>query len=797
MDVPAGRLFVGDRIDPASGERRNEPVLLDSADLTTHGVIVGMTGSGKTGLAVALLEETLLQGIPCLMLDPKGDLANLLLTFPDLAPADFRPWIDEAQAAREGRTPEQQAEETARTWREGLASWGIDGERIRRLRDTVPCTVYTPGSTAGTPVNVIGDLAAPVGADAETLADEIEGLVSGLLALVGIDADPLAGREHILLSNLVHAAWSEGRGLDLATLVAQVQDPPMRKLGVLEVDAFFPPKDRTALALRLNGLLASPAFAAWLQGIPLDIDRLLMPDGRAGAAIVSLAHLGDAERQFVTTLVLGKLVTWMRRQPGTSNLRALVYMDEVFGFVPPTAAPPSKKPILTILKQARAFGVGMVLATQNPVDVDYKAISNAGTWMIGRLQTERDKARLLDGMQSAGGGVDLATIDATISGLGKRQFVLHTAKKGTEGVFTSRWCMSYLAGPLTREQLTRLRPSTPPAASTAGPEPEPAAAPAAPAPELAADETVVAPAAATGVAVRWLDPAASWGPTVGAVPGGTRCEAAITARVRLLFDDDKADLRHETEWEAVLFPLSSTPDPTAVVTVDLDDRDVRTTPPAGATYVLPEAAIGTKTLFTRFERDLKDHLYRTLQLELLRNEPLGLTARVGETPEEFLARCEAAGDDRADAEAAKVRATLEQRIDRVRAAMAKAEDRVREAQSAQQGKRFDEIVSGATDLLGGLLGGRRSTRSILASGRRVASNRSRSAGAAERVETARNRVAEKVDELEGLEQELRESLTEIQEAWEAKARQVTTLAVGLEKTDIRVSDLHLVWIPTA
>ncbi len=406
--VPRGQLYLGEQIDAATHSRDGTPVTLAASDFTTHGVIVGMTGSGKTGLGVVLLEEALLSGVPALIIDPKGDLTNLELTFPELRATDFRPWINDGDAERAGVTPDAFADQEATRWRDGLASWGVTPERIAALRAAVDFTIYTPGSTSGVPLNLVGSLQAPKGADAETIGDEVEGFVSGLLGLVDIQADPLSSREHILLSNIVAASWNEGRDLDLATLVGQVQSPPMRKLGVFEVDTFFPPADRTALALRLNGLLASPSFAAWAQGVPFDIDRLLKSaDGKPAAAIVTIAHLSDAERQFVVSLLLGKLVTWMRRQSGTTDLRALVYMDEVAGYAPPTAEPPSKKPILTLLKQARAFGVGLVLSTQNPVDLDYKAISNAGTWMVGRLQTEQDKKRLLDGMSAAGGGVDV------------------------------------------------------------------------------------------------------------------------------------------------------------------------------------------------------------------------------------------------------------------------------------------------------------------------------------------------------------------------------------------------------
>ena len=825
IEVPGGHLYLGEHIDDASRARNGEAVLLDSADLTTHGVIVGMTGSGKTGLGVVMLEEALLQGIPCLILDPKGDLSNLLLTFPELRPEDFAPWVEEGDPA-----------EVAAGWRDGLGQWGIEPARLQALRDAAEFTVYTPGSRSGVPLNIVGSLRRPAeGSDAETVADEVEGFVSGLLNMVGVDSDPLSGREHILLANLVEQAWATGQDLDLAQLVGQVQDPPLRKLGVYELDEFFPPKDRTKLAMTLNGLLASRSFAAWAEGPDLDVERLMTSaDGtKPGCAIVSLSHLSDEERQFVVSLLLGKLITWMRRQAGTSKLRALVYFDEVMGFVPPNGAPPAKKPILTLFKQARAFGVGIVLATQNPVDVDYKGLSNAGTWMIGRLQTEQDKNRLVDGLTSVGGEVDVQATADTISSLGKREFMLRAAGTPAATPFTTRWAMSYLRGPLTRDQISTLMQgrysppmapaaswtaaapaptSTPtpagdpaagsnaapaPAETTASPVGEPAPASTAPTaapvdPAAPAAETVpVAPRVADGVAVRWLDPAAPWLAQVpGAAPTGATRAPALVARVALLFDDAKLDLRHTEEWEAVYFPLAATFDPAAAITVDHDDRDLRTEPvDTNVGYALTDAPIDTKGWFGGAEKAIVDHLYRHHTEQVLYNRDLELAGRVGETPEAFVARCGEAAEAKADEDQVKLQKRFAARIDKARDALGAASDRAAQAQVAEQAKKTDALVQGAGALLGAVLGGRRSARSM---SRGMGSTRQ----AESRTDAAMNNVARKQAALADLEHDLATELAAIDAEWTAKAAAVETVAVPLKKGDIRVTALALTWVPT-
>jgi hypothetical protein len=453
--------FLGRFFDPVTGKALPEPLSYDPANLTTHAVITGMTGSGKTGLGIAVLEEAALQSIPAIIVDPKGDLTNLLLHFPNLAPEDFQPWLDPDQARRQGKSLADLAQVTAEQWKTGLEGWGLGRDQIQALQQSVEFTIFTPGSSAGKPVNILSSFKAPEinwSENSELLREKIASTVTALLGLVGMtDIDPLRSREHILIANLMEQAWSQGKSLDLTEIIQQVQKPPFDRLGAFSLEGFFPEKERMALAMLLNNFLASPSFQSWQTGEPLDLPALLYaPDGKPRHSIFYLAHLDEPERMFFVTLLFAAVESWMRTQRGTSGLRALVYFDEILGYLPPVANPSSRPLLLRMLKQARAFGVGMVLATQNPVDLDYKALSNAGTWMIGRLQTDRDKLRLLDGLESAGDAVDRAALDRQISGLQRRVFILHSVNSADTRLFQSRWTLNFLAGPLTRAQIPDL-----------------------------------------------------------------------------------------------------------------------------------------------------------------------------------------------------------------------------------------------------------------------------------------------------------------------------------------------------
>lgn len=781
-----GHFYVGTGLDDS------EPFFVESDHLTTHGVIVGMTGSGKTGLGVGLIEEALLAGVPCLILDPKGDMGNLLLNFPGFEPESFLPWIDAGEAKREGVTAEAHAEAVATKWKEGLEKAGIAPERMKKLQDDSEITIYTPGSTAGVPINVLGSLAAPAvdwAANAEVIRDEVESFVSSLLVMADIDADPISSPSHILLATIIEKFWAEGKDLDLETLIGQIPKPPLRKLGVFDIDEFFPVKDRMALAMKLNGLLASPSFASWLEGVPLDIEELIGGSGKTKGAIVYLAHLTDVERQFVVTLLLSKFITWMRGQSGSSSLRSLIYMDEVFGFAPPTAEPPSKKPILTILKQARAFGCGMVLSTQNPIDLDYKAISNSGTWLVGRLQTENDKKRILEGLDSAGATVDVGEYDRLISGLAKRQFLMHTTT-GEPGVFATRWVMSYLAGPLTRDQITTLMggrsplPTPPSDESAEISEPEPAAS----------DTTVpVMPPVAEGTRTSFLDPAANWAPAVGVDPTSSLHRAAVAATVQLIYDETKADINHSETYELVIYPITDVVGTENLIEVDHDPRDFLDAAVAGgAEYELPEAKIQNKVFWSSLETQLKGHLAANKELTVFSNQELGIYSRVDETEDSFRERCRASAEDAKDAALVKLEDKYKSRIDRAKETISKSENRVRDFEADASSKGHEELLTGAGDLLGALFGGKSRSDPIGQAARR----RSATSKAKARAEAAEEKLADDMADLVDLEDELATEITALADEYDGKVDSIATLEIPLEKTDITVGEMKLVWVPS-
>jgi hypothetical protein len=774
-----GAFYLGRGYDSANDQLAADPLMYDSRDLATHAVCVGMTGSGKTGLCISLIEEAALDGIPSLVIDPKGDIANLMLTFPGLSAAEFQPWIDPAEAERRGMTVEALAARTAETWKNGLAEWGEDGARIRRFRDAVDIAIYTPGSNAGLPLSILRSFAPPpAGSDAGATRERISAAVSGLLGLVGIAADPLKSREHILLSAIVDAAWGNGNALDLAGLIGAIQKPPFDQVGVFDVETFYPAKDRLDLAMAINNLLASPGFGVWLEGEALDVQRLLFtPEGKPRISIVSIAHLADAERMFVVTLIANELVAWMRRQPGTAALRALFYMDEIFGYFPPTAMPPSKLPMLTLMKQARAFGLGVVFATQNPVDLDYKGLSNAGTWFIGRLQTERDQQRVIDGLMSAqaGAGFDRGALEKLMAGIAPRVFLMRNVNDDAPVLFRTRWALSWLRGPMTQPEIARLM---------AGRRPAEAVRPTAEA--TPATKPVARPSLPAGVQEVFL----------AAKPGSGDLvyRPRVIATAELHFADKPAGVDSWTRnaWVAPLPDGDGAPPWSEAVMVPNPNVVTAESPVEGASFSeLPAAALAAKS-YAEWGKALAASLYQNGAVELLSARSLKLTSNPGESEGDFRARLAQSLREQRDREVAKLRDKHGARLKSLEERLRRAADRVEREKAQYTQRKLDTAVSIGTSILGAIFGGRSSATTR-------AGTAARSAG---RVFSERGDVARADESLESLTAERDELLKGIEQEAGALAASLDPASVALEKiriaprkADIAIGRVGIAWEP--
>ncbi|MBN2337410.1 MAG: ATP-binding protein [Acidobacteria bacterium] len=780
-----GQFYLGKKYNLESKASEGELLLYDARDLVTHGVCVGMTGSGKTGLGVALLEEAAMDSIPSIVIDPKGDMANLLLTFPGLDAAEFLPWINPDEAARSGQTPEAYAESQAGLWKKGLAAWGQDGERMRKLRASAHFTIYTPGSSAGTPVALLAGFRRPgpeVLEDHEALADLMVSSATGLLGLVGVTGDPALSRENILVSNILGHHWSGGRDVSIETLLRSIQTPPFERLGAFDIESFFPSRDRFELALRLNSLLASPGFGVWLEGEPMDVGRFLhTPEGKPKISIFSIAHLGENERMFFVTLLLNQVVAWMRSQPGTTSLRALVYMDEVAGYLPPVANPPSKKPLMILFKQARAFGVGVLLATQNPVDLDYKALSNAGTWFVGRLQTPQDIDRLVEGLGSASPAEE-SELRRAIAALGKRVFLMKNIHEEAPAVFETRWCLSYLRGPLTLGQIKLL-------AATAAPQPS------APAPASAAQTS--APSAEEPSAARPVVPPEIpefFIPLQGEGPEGG--EAYYVPNVCAFGEVHySAGPSVQAARAAAATGDLITVDWAGAEPVTLLESDLHKEPSKGAGFGSPSPEALKAANYKAWARDYADYVYRTSSLELYRSAEFKLTSDPGESEGDFRIRLGQLARERRDEKADALRGRYGPKIAALEERMRKAEQKVeKEKGDVRQAGVQTALNLGAT-LLGAFMGrkklstgtiGRAST--TMRSGMRTAKEKADIAAAEENLEALRLQK-------ESLEAEFAAELEALEGSADPMRQEVQSAPLRPRKADIRVRLVALVWFP--
>jgi len=783
-----GSFYLGKEYDLREGLLHDENlVLYDSKDLTTHAVIIGMTGSGKTGLGICLLEEALIDNIPIIAIDPKGDMANLLLTFPDLSPSDFRPWINEQDAATRGMTPDQYAAGQAELWRKGLASWGQGPERIRKLRNAVDFGVYTPGSSSGRGLSVLRSFAPPtreVRDDSDLWRDAIQSTTTGVLALLGIEGDPLSSREHILISNIFERTWDRGESLDLAGLIHSIQAPPFDRLGVLDLESFFPSKERFALAMRVNNLLASAGFAAWLDGDPLDVGSLLYAaGGRPRASIVNIAHLSDHERMFFMTIFLNRVISWMRSQSGTTSLRAILYIDEIFGFFPPVANPPSKSPLLLLLKQARAFGLGVVLSTQNPVDIDYKGLSNCGTWFLGRLQTDQDKQRVLDGLEGAAGGgpFDRATMAQTLSGLGKRTFLLHNVHESHPAIFQTRWALSYLAGPMSRDQIRKL---------AALGEEQTDATPSKPTPASVPDTATAPPVVPPGIRC-WYQRASGtstelfYVPTIVGVAdihyinASKGVDHAQRLALAAIADDD---LPSAVEWSAA--------DRIDAGALTLDDE-----PLSGARFAdLPRVA-GSEKSFERVRKSLVNSLRQDHPLTIYKSTTFKETSNPGESEDAFRARLGQLARERRDLEAAKLRKRYESRFRTVEDRIRRAEDAVAREEAQASQKKLDATLSLGTTVLGALFGRKKLSATTISRASSTLGKASRVGKESKDVDRARERVEDLQKDLSELQSELDREIDTLRDTYDPATEPLDEIQIRPKASDVEVILFGIVWQP--
>jgi hypothetical protein len=801
-----GVFYLGRPYDLAEKKSPGGMLLYDSKDLVTHGVCVGMTGSGKTGLCISLLEEAAMDNIPAIAIDPKGDLTNLLLTFPDLKTDDFLPWVNEDDARKKGLSVEEYAEKQANLWKNGLASWGQSGERIGRLRQSADFTIYTPGSSAGIPISILKSFDAPpreIIDDEELLRERINTTATSLLGIIGIDADPIKSREHILLSSLLNSAWRNHQNTDIPTLIQQIQTPPFTRIGVIDLDSFYPAKERFELALALNNLLAAPGFNNWLEGEPLDINSILYtPEGKPKISIFSIAHLNDAERMFFVSLLLNQILGWMRTLSGTTSLRAIVYMDEIFGFFPPIANPPSKTPLLTLLKQARAFGIGILLATQNPVDLDYKGLSNTGTWFIGRLQTERDKARVIEGLEGVAATTGMkwnrSEMEKTMAGLGNRVFLMNNVHDDAPVVFETRWAMSYLRGPLTRSQIKILMDPIKAAKKTTPAAPKPATQAAYPeaAPHIISKslgvETGSRPILPPKLAQYFI-------PVRGSQPAGQSLfyQPVIISAGSIHFSNVKSGINTIKD---VQYRVLVTDNPIAVdwdtaTEFEFSLNDLEQTPAGSAAFDnLPAIAMKSES-YTFWNKEFAGWLYRMQVLDIWKSPGTKEFSKVGESERDFRIRLQQEAREHRDDASEKLRlkyapkfASLQEQLRRAQAAVD------REKEQAKQQK-MQTALSFSTTILGGFLG-----RKVLSSGnlgraKSTISGMSRSKKEAQDVKRAADTVESLKSRLEQLEADFKLDTAALETKMDPLTEQLEQISVRPTKTGISVKLLALGWLP--
>ena len=807
------KFYLG-KVYDEQGNLTDEKLLYDPQDLVTHCMITGMTGSGKTGLGIILLEEMARKNIPAIVIDPKGDLTNLMLHFPELRAEDFEPWIDPEAPVREGKSLLEISVETAEAWKKGLSEWGLGKEEISEL-EKVSYTIFTPGSTVGNPINILSSFEAPktpVKEGDEFIREEIATTVTALLDLIGIsNIDPLQSREHILLSSIIEQYWNMGKSIDIEEMIAAVNDPPFEKLGALPVDKMYPPKDRFQLSLLLNNFLASPSFQNWNKGPNLDIEKLLYTnDGKARMNVFYLQHLNDHERMFFVTMLYSQIESWMREQPGTGNLKLGVYFDEIAGYLPATSNPASRNVIIRLLKQARAFGVGMILSSQNPIDFDYKALSNAGTWFIGHLQTAQDVRRLIDGLATNDGGIDQTEAKRRISALKNRQFLYMNVHTPGLKVMTTRWTLNYLAGPLTRNRIPLLiekglservdtvssvmnvNETVAELADTSqnqgedqgeaemSEEKAKEVQPEGTKPEIAANineyyrraEKIAAEVGAPAEEITYIP---VW---------IAQAEARILQpKYNLDFIDKKAVLIDEPDIRGVSINWRE------YETEPFDEKTVQSRPQyADAKYEQPPEWMSDSGSVRRRESDFLDYIYREGIVKIRANKPLDVYAAPDVTEEDFIAMCKGKVAEASQNEKDKLAKAYENIVDRMETKIRKAEADVADKTDKVKSKNIEKYGAFGELVIGMFTGRKRSVSTSI-------NKYGQSTNADNALEKAQLVLDELKADLEQQTEEFKKQIAEVEEKWNKIAEEMDEVTVTPMKKDIFIDYFGILWLP--
>ena len=756
------------------------PLVYKNKDLTTHAAIIGMTGSGKTGLGISLLEEAAIDNIPSIIIDPKGDMGNLLLTFPNLQGSDFEPWIEEQDAVNNGLSIAELALKTAQTWKNGVEADFQNQERIQKLKDSADFTIYTPGSASGVQISILSSFKAPsveVLEDNELLVSLINSTVSSILSLID-EKDDSSSKEFILISTIFMNSYANQKDLSLEELITCIVTPPFSKVGIFDLETFFPQSERLKLALKLNTIIANPSFKSWIEGEPLDISNLLYDEsGKAKVSIFSIAHLNDSQRMFFVSLLLNQMVSWMRRQEGTTSLKALLYMDEIFGYFPPNANPPSKQPMLTLLKQARSFGVGIILSTQNPVDIDYKGLANIGTWFIGRLQTKQDKEKVIDGLSSAvEGKIDKSEMENLLSNLEKRTFIMKNINEDGIKIFQTRWTLSYLKGPITKEQIKFLMVNKT-VNFVSKPEIQKTKV------ETTNRQNSPKPIIPNLIEQKYLYTSQS---------ESYYLQAYLVFKCSVHFSDTSKNIDQTNELNYRFYLQKEASNVNFEELEEFKENSFETNERVNSNYYETPIFIQNEKELKQIQKDFTDFIYRNSKLSLFKNEDLKIISKQNESLTDFKIRIQDRLNEKIDEQIESLQLKFSKTNDSIDDKLNKLFDKLEKEQLQASATTTDAIISIGTSLLGAFFG-KSTTASTLGKVASSAKGATKILKEKSDVKYVESEIQQLQIEKEELQKTLENEISKINEENKISNFQIEEIFIKPKRTDIFNVKLELLW----